>query len=79
MPCGGVWAFLEQTQLHHVWAATIRVAEILGMMLDEDLAVFGEHRDELAALLPLLGAQRFDRRQVNRGLAALATTRARAA
>jgi hypothetical protein len=60
-------------------AATIRVAEILGMMLDEDLAVFGEHRDELAALLPLLGAQRFDRRQVNRGLAALATTRARAA
>jgi Plasmid pRiA4b ORF-3-like protein len=77
--CGGVWAFLEQTQPHHVWAATIRVAEILGLLLDEDLAGFGEHRDELAALLPLLGAQRFDRRQVNRGLAALAATWARAA
>ncbi len=53
--CGGVWAFLEQTQPHHVLAATIRAAQILGMLLDEDdVTRFGEHRDELAALLPLL-------------------------
>jgi len=78
--CGGVWAFLEQTQPHHVLAATIRVAEILGLLLDEgDLARFAEHRNELAALLPLLGVERFDRRQVNRALAALAATGARAA
>ena len=45
-------AFLEQTQPHHVLAATIRGAEILGMVLDEeDLTRFGEHRDELADLL----------------------------
>ena len=32
--CGGVWAFLENTQPHHVLAAAIRAAEILGMLLD---------------------------------------------
>jgi hypothetical protein len=73
--CGGVWAFLEQTQPHHVLAATIRVAEILGLLLDdENLTRFGEHRHELAALLPLLGLERFDRRKANRALAALAAT-----
>jgi len=73
--CGGVWAYLEQTQPHHVLAATIRAAEILSLLLeDEDLARFGEHRNELAALLPLLGAERFDRRTVNLALVALAAT-----
>ena len=69
--CGGVWAFLEQTQPHHILTAAIRAAEILGMLLnDEDVPRFGEHRDELAGLLPLLGVDRFDRRTVNRALAA---------
>ena len=77
---GGVWAFLEQTQPHHVLAATLRAAEILSLLLEaEDLTRFGEHRAELAALLPLLGVDRFDRRTVNRALAALSATGARAA
>ena len=77
---GGVWAFLEQTQTHHVLAATLRAAEILSLLLEaEDLTRFGEHRGELAALLPLLGVDRFDRRTVNRALAALPATGARAA
>ena len=80
--CGGVWAFLEQTQPHHVLDAAIRAAEILGMLLDDEgVPRFGEHRDELAGLLPLLGVDRFDRRTLNRALAAhaAAQTRARAA
>ena len=75
---GGVWAFLEQTQPHHVLAATLRAGESL-LLEAEDLTRFGEHRDELAALLPLLGVDRFDRRTVNRALAALSATGARAA
>jgi hypothetical protein len=78
--CGGVWAFLEQTQPHHVLDAAIRTAEILGILLnEEDVPRFGEHRDELAGLLPLLGLERFDRRTVNRALAALVQTGTRAA
>ena len=77
--CGGVQAFLENTQPHHVLSATIRAAEILGMLLDEDVPRFGEHRDELAGLLPLLGVDRFDRRRLNRALAGLAATGTRAA
>ena len=65
---------------HHVLAAAIRAAEILGMLLEtEDLTRFGEHRDELAGLLPLLGVERFDRRTVNRALAAHVATETRAA
>ena len=75
-----MWAFLEQTQPHHVLAATLRAAEILSLLLEaQALTRFGEHRDELAALLPLLGVDRFDRRTVNRALAALPATGARAA
>ena len=73
-------AFLESTQAHHVLAAAIRTAEILGMLLDdEDVPRFGEHRDELAALLPLLGVDHFDRRRLNRALAAHAAAETRAA
>ena len=68
--CGGVGAFLERTQPHHVLAATLRAAEILDLLLD-DFAPLAEHRDEPAGLLPLLGRERFDRRQVNRALATL--------
>jgi hypothetical protein len=78
--CGGVQAFLEGTQAHHVLAAAVRAAEILGMLLDdEDIPRFGEHRDELAGLLPLLGVERFDRRTLNRALAALDATETKAA
>jgi hypothetical protein len=78
--CGGVHALLENTQADHVLAAAIRAAEILGMLLDdEDCTRFGERRDELAALLPMLGVERFDRRTVNRALAALDATGTRAA
>ena len=45
----------------------------------EDVPRFGEHRDELAGLLPLLGVDRFDRRTLNRALAAHAATETRAA
>ena len=77
---GGVQAFLESTQPFHVLAAAVRAAEILGMLLEaEDLTPFREHRDELAALLPLLGVDRFDRRTVNRALAVLDATGTRAA
>ncbi|HYN72544.1 MAG TPA: hypothetical protein VES60_08595, partial [Nakamurella sp.] len=77
---GGVWAFLEQTQPHHVLAATLRAVEIVSLLLEaEDLPRFRENRDELAALLPLLGVDRFDQRTVNRALAALPATGARAA
>ena len=73
----GPWAFLERTQPHLVLGATVRAAEIIGQLLDaddhDDLAGVGVDREELAALIPLLGLERFDRRacnQVLRGLAA---------
>ena len=78
--CGGVQAFLENTQPHHILTAAIRAAEILGMLLDDEVCTrFGEHRDELAGLLPLLGVDRFDRRTLNRALAAHAPAGTRAA
>lgn len=67
--CGGVWAFLDQTQPHRVYDATVRVAEILGLLFTDGFATAGEYRDELATLLPLLGLQRFDRGGLNRALA----------
>ena len=58
----------------------LRAVEILSLLLEaEDLTRFGGHRDGLAGLLPLLGVDRFDRRTVNRALAALPATGARAA
>jgi len=73
----GPWAFLERTQPHLVLDATVRAAEIIGQLLDaddhHDLAGAGVDREELAALTPLLGLERFDRQacnQVLRGLAA---------
>ena len=73
----GPWVFLGRTQPHLVFGATVRAAEIIGQLLDagdhHDLAGVGVNREELAALMPLLGLERFDRRacnQVLRGLAA---------
>ncbi len=76
--CGGPWAFLDATQPHLVFTATLRAVEIVGQLLDADpddeLAALDVHRDELAALVPLLGVERFDRRELNRALAELTTT-----
>jgi Plasmid pRiA4b ORF-3-like protein len=73
----GRWAFLDRTQPHLVFGATVRAAEIIGQLPDaddhDDLADAGVDREELAALMPLLGLERFDRRACNqllRGLAA---------
>jgi hypothetical protein len=43
------------------------------------LASVDVHRHELAALAPLLGLERFDRRALNHALAALPATQARVA
>ena len=74
--CGGAWAFLEQTQPHRVYEATLRAAEILGQLLDDQFTTFGADREELAGLMPLFGLERFDRRALNRILAGLAATNA---
>ncbi len=69
----GPWAFLERSQPHLVFDAIVRAAQIVGQLLDgddDDATAIGEHRDELASLLPLLGLERFDRRALNRALAA---------
>ena len=72
----GPWEFLEQTQPHLVFGATVRAAEISGQLLDagehHDLADVGVDREELAALMPLLGLERFDRRACNQVLRGLA-------
>ena len=77
----GPWVFLERAQPHLVFSATVRAAEIIGRLLDagehHDPADAGVDREELAALMPLLGLERFDRRacdQVLRGLAVGAQT-----
>ena len=75
----GPWEFLARTQPHLVFAAMLRSADIVGHFLDADedaivADVLGEHHDELAALMPLLGLERFDRRACNKALAASATS-----
>lgn len=65
--CGGVWAFLEWRQQHHLYAVAARLAELLG---DEDL--FEAHRGEVVELCRWVTRDRFDRRALNRGLGAQA-------
>ncbi|MGH3854984.1 MAG: plasmid pRiA4b ORF-3 family protein [Pseudonocardiaceae bacterium] len=67
----GPWEFVQRTQPFLVFDAITRAAEIVGRLLgaDADLASIDAHRDELAALLPLLGLERFDRRACNQALA----------
>ena len=71
-------AFLERTQPHRVLAAARTAVEILGIFWTTRTS-HGEHRDQLAGLLPLLGVDRFDRRTLNRALTAHAATGTRAA
>lgn len=76
----GPWAFQERTQPHLVHDAVLRASRIVGRFLDAEPdqivgAVLGDYRDELAAVMPLLGLERLDRRALNRALAAVATGR----
>ena len=68
----GPWVFLERTQPHLVFCATVRAAEIIGRLLDADdhydLADADMDREELAALMPLLSLERFGRRACNQVL-----------
>jgi hypothetical protein len=70
----GPWTFAEQTQPYLVFEAMLRAAEIIGQLLDadeeQDWTSVGVHRGELAALAPLLGLERFNRRALNDALAA---------
>jgi hypothetical protein len=63
-----------------VFAAMLRSADIVGHFLDADedgivADVLGEHHDELAALMRLLGLDRFDRRACNTALATSVASR----
>ena len=69
--CGGPWAFTELSQPWRIVEVVSRTAQIMGVLVD-DMSQLGEHREELAALVPWLGLERFDRRAVNRALAGLA-------
>ena len=71
-------ALTEYTQPHLVFAAVLRAAALLQPLLDDDVAGPAD-RSELAALLPLLGLERFDRRAVNRALAGLTEKQRRVA
>jgi len=82
--CGGAWAFLELCQRHRLPVVAARVAELLGRLIDavdhaastsadDDLDVIAACRAELRDLHPWLSIDRFDRRAVNRRLAALPT------
>jgi Plasmid pRiA4b ORF-3-like protein len=72
---GGPWEFLERAQPYRMLDALVRAAEIMRALLEakdaDDLDGAGVDRDELMALLPLLGLERFDRRACNRSLRAL--------
>ncbi|MGH3846126.1 MAG: hypothetical protein ACRDS0_32605 [Pseudonocardiaceae bacterium] len=69
----------QRTQPHLVFDAITRGAGIIGLLLDADEVSVGAHRDELAALLPLLGLERFDRRACNKALVGLTATQTRVA
>jgi hypothetical protein len=75
--CGGPWAFLERSQPHRVFAMTLRVAEIVGHVLD-DITVLEDYREELEYLRPWLTTERFDRRALNDALADLRLAQERA-
>jgi hypothetical protein len=71
----GPWAFLERTQPHLVFGTIVRASEIIGQLLDagdhHDYCGVGVDREELAALMPLLSLELFDRRACNQVLRAL--------
>jgi len=77
--CGGPWAFMELSQPYRIFDVISRAAQIMGRILDGDISQLGEHREEMAALLPWLTLERFDRRATNRALARFAHTERSAA
>jgi hypothetical protein len=75
--CRGVHDYLALRARWPRWAVAVRIAELLGPVLDTDgdtpLAdVLGEHREEMAVLARLAGLDEFDRCAVNTALHALA-------
>lgn len=65
--CGGPWAFMQWRQHHYLTEVVTRMAELLG---DQD--TLEEHRGEFVDLCRWLVGDRFDRRALNRRLAAKA-------
>jgi hypothetical protein len=61
------WQGVDERPRSPIWR--IRFSPLLDAD-EDDVFVLGEHRDELASLLPLLGLERFDRRACNKALAA---------
>ena len=79
--CGGPWAFLELRQRRSLPIVAARAADLLQQLLDAADDVDGDDaldgiaacRRELAGLQRWLTIDRFDRRAVNRRLAALSS------
>ena len=76
--CGGPEAFLALRQEHGRWATTVRMAELIGLLLAAPPTstvreVLGGAIEELPGLLYWSGIDRFDRVGLNRTLATLRT------
>ena len=70
----GPWDYRQRTQPYLVDEAIVRAADILGQLLTstdpDEVVEAGDWREEMTGLLPLLALERFDRRALNRALAA---------
>jgi hypothetical protein len=71
--CRSVYDYLALRRRWPRWAVAIRMAEILGPVIDADgdtvlAEVLGEYREEMTALVRLAGLDDFDRRAVNTAL-----------
>ena len=67
--CGGPEAFMEASQPYRLVEVVTRVAEIIEEALD--VSVLDDRYEELLCLRPWLMTERFDRRALNKTLAAL--------
>jgi hypothetical protein len=66
--CGGPFAFLALRQEHSLFATTLRIAELLPVLLEDPAQIF-EYREELGELVFWAGIDRFDRAALNQTLA----------
>ena len=70
----GPWDYRQRTQPYLVDEAIVRAADILGQLLTstdpDEVVEAGDWREEMTGLLLLLTLERFDRRALNRALAA---------
>jgi Plasmid pRiA4b ORF-3-like protein len=76
--CGGPEAFLALRQEHGLWATTVRMAELTGLLLEAPPTstvreVLGEALEELPGLLYWSGIEGFDRAGLNHTLTTLLT------